>query len=219
MNMGSNDEQGVDEASKTYHHGNLPEALLRSARELLQEEGLEALSLRAVARRAGVSQAAPYHHFKDKITLMAAVAEQGHRELATTCMEFYQPDLPGYEGLLTMGVGYLTFAKENPELFRLMFGAELSHYHNTTEEAPFLDALALSNKAIDDAVARAFDPELMADRAKFETAKRAAWSIVHGMGTLIVDGRMETPPTRTKAFMEFALSTFRVFDKRVFKRT
>lgn len=87
------------------------------------------MSLRAVARRAGVSQAAPYHHFKDKLSLFGAVATYGMNLLAETCNSYYDPELPGYESLLTLGVGYLAFAKDNPNLFRLMFGAELSDYY------------------------------------------------------------------------------------------
>lgn len=205
-------------SSKGYHHGNLPDALMASARAILQECGVEGLSLRAVARRAGVSQAAPYHHFKDKQNLLAAVAVVGHQELIEVCAEFYDPTLPGYEGLLTMGLGYLTFAAENPTLFRLMFGSELSHFHLSTNQPDYVEALELSNKAIDDAVTAAFDRDLISDEEKHETAKRAAWSLVHGLGTLIVDGRLEHPPTRTEAFRQFTVSTFQVFDTRVFKR-
>lgn len=72
----------MSQASGTYHHGDLRAACLRAARELLEEDGSAGLSLRAVARRAGVSATAPYRHFADRDALVSAVAAQGYRELA-----------------------------------------------------------------------------------------------------------------------------------------
>jgi hypothetical protein len=88
-----------------------------------------------------------------------------------------------------MGVGYLTFAKEHPDLFRLMFSPEIGLHRKGTGHQALLEALAASNAVIDGAVTKAFAPALTEDSTKFIHAKAAAFSIVHGMATLIVNGR------------------------------
>src|ERR1700716_351231 len=104
----------------TYHHGNLRPALVRAAMELLEEGGEAALSLRAVARRAGVSPAAPYRHFPDREALVSAVAAQGYRELAERLAAAHPaPATP--EDLADVAVAYVQFALAHPALFRAMF--------------------------------------------------------------------------------------------------
>jgi hypothetical protein len=117
-----------------------------------------------------------------------------------------------------MGVGYVTFSIENPNLFHLMFGAEMTQYERDTVDFPYLEALNASNQVIDMAVVNAFDENLMNDKRKFTAAKAAAFSIVHGLSLLIVNQRLATPPPGTKAFRDFLIETFTVFDERVFKR-
>src|SRR5246500_5514477 len=105
----------------TYHHGDLRAALVRAAIELLEESGKTALSLRAVARRAGVSPAAPYRHYADREALVSAVAGLGYRELAERLVEAHpSPSTP--EQLTSVAVAYVQFALERPALFRIMFG-------------------------------------------------------------------------------------------------
>ena len=96
----------------TYHHGELRPALLRAAAKILEKEGREAISLRDLARRAGVSHAAPYRHFADRQALLAALAEDGFALLAA--------ELQG-KAWREQAVAYLRFALANPERFRLMF--------------------------------------------------------------------------------------------------
>src|SRR5258706_16100220 len=96
-----------------YHHGDLRPALLRAAEDVMGKQGLEALTLRDVARRAGVSHNAPYRHFKDRNALLAALAEDGFRALGKA--------LEGKSGSL-MGEAYVRFGLANPARFRLMFG-------------------------------------------------------------------------------------------------
>lgn len=98
--------------SRPYHHGALPAALLAAALDLLEEN--EAVSLRAVARRAGVSPNAPYRHFEDKEALLAALAADGFDRLAD--------GLAAAGDLVEMAVVYVTFALRHPGLFRLMYG-------------------------------------------------------------------------------------------------
>ena len=96
----------------TYHHGELRPALLRAAAKILEKDGREAISLRDLARRAGVSHAAPYRHFADRQALLAALAEDGFALLAA--------DLQG-KAWREQAVTYVRFAVANPERFRLMF--------------------------------------------------------------------------------------------------
>ena len=104
--------------ARPYHHGDLRRALLVAARKIMEQEGQLALSLRAVAREAGVSPAAPYHHFRDKAQLLAAVAHEGFLELGVAMRRACdaEPENP----LTAMGVAYVVFSQENAALYRVM---------------------------------------------------------------------------------------------------
>src|SRR6202045_4216685 len=107
-------------ANATYHHGDLRTACVSAALELLEEGGATALSLRAVARRAGVSPAAPYRHYADREALVSAVAALGYRELAERLAAAHRsPSTP--EQLASVATAYVQFALERPALFRIMF--------------------------------------------------------------------------------------------------
>ena len=111
-------------ARKSYHHGDLRRTLLRAATDVVRTRGLPELSLRAVAREAKVSHAAPYHHFADRAALLAAVAEEGFVGLKRS-MERQLRGLSGPKDKLeASGVGYVMFAVRNPMHFRVMFSAE-----------------------------------------------------------------------------------------------
>src|SRR5215469_18030268 len=107
---------------RPYHHRDLRQALIRSALEILSETGVAGLSLRAAARRARVSAMAPYRHFADKEALLAAVAEYGFRELAAQLTKATAAAADPRAGLAALGVAYVLFAREQPSLFKLMFG-------------------------------------------------------------------------------------------------
>jgi AcrR family transcriptional regulator len=109
------------ECGKPYHHGDLSRALVAAGRRILEAEGPDALSLRAVAREAGVSPAAPYHHFKDKGELLDAVAAEGWDELnaAIGKARFEAPDAA--TAITEIGVAYVVFARNNPALYRIMY--------------------------------------------------------------------------------------------------
>jgi AcrR family transcriptional regulator len=110
----------VDTAdARPYHHGDLRRALILAAERILEREGPQALSLRAVAREAGVSPAAPYHHFKDKSDLLNAIAEAGFQALGEAIKGAVAADTAAK--MTTMGVAYVKFARENPALYRVMY--------------------------------------------------------------------------------------------------
>jgi AcrR family transcriptional regulator len=169
----------------TYHHGDLHAACLSAALELLEEGGATALSLRAVARRAGVSPAAPYRHYADREALVSAVAAVGYRELAERLTAAHPaPSTP--EQLASVAVAYVEFALEQPALFRMMFGEPCDR--DNEERVAATAAVSLYLREI---VARCFpraDPEALAP---------AIWALVHGLAFLHLDGKLDasTPST------------------------
>src|SRR5665213_2209207 len=107
--------------ARPYHDGDLRRALIDAASRLLEAEGPSALSLRAVAREAGVSPAAPYHHFKDKGELLDAVAQEGWKELGAAIAKARAAS-PDPRGAMTeIGVAYVCFARENLAVYRIMY--------------------------------------------------------------------------------------------------
>lgn len=172
---------------KAYHHGDLRRALVEAALDVLEKEGIEALSLRNVARKIGVSQAAPYAHFKNKHALLEAIASTGFDLLAEDMKKFEQKahDLRGT--LTAYGTAYVCFAVDHPALFKLMFGPELTQ----RESDEFLFKSAKSYEMILD-----ISRDLLG--AKSNTEKKVslhamyAWSFVHGLANLLVDGKLDS---------------------------
>ena len=107
--------------NRPYHHGDLSRALVDAARRILEKDGPAALSLRAVAREAGVSPAAPYHHFKDKNDLLEAVAHEGWVAIDNALLEARAAASDAKERMTGLGVAYVRFARDNPALYRVMY--------------------------------------------------------------------------------------------------
>lgn len=167
-----------------YHHGALREALVEAAEALLREQGLEAFTLRECARRAGVSHAAPAHHFGDARGLLSACAAQGLERMADS-MQAYATRVP--EGgaaarLRAVGQAYIDFALANRALFQLMFRRDRLN--------PDDDALRAAGLRTGNALREAIDA-LLAERGlpADERGQRIllAWSIVHGYTTLVIE--------------------------------
>jgi AcrR family transcriptional regulator len=166
-------------AKATYHHGDLRAACVRAAMELLEEGGRSALSLRAVARRAGVSTAAPYRHYADREALVSAVAAVGYHELAVRLAAAHPaPSTP--EQLSSVAVAYVEFAIERPALFRIMFGEPCDR---DNEER--LSATAAVSAYVREIVARSFPG------ADAEALATAIWALVHGLASLHLDGKLD----------------------------
>ena len=108
---------------EAYHHGDLRTALVHSALALLEEEGAAALSMRAVARHAGVTAAAPYRHYQDRDALMSAVAAVGYRELAQDLIAV-SPAPSTADEIADVAIAYVQFALRRPALFRAMFSEQ-----------------------------------------------------------------------------------------------
>ncbi len=167
-------------ASKaTYHHGDLRAACVRAAIELLEDGGEAALSLRAVARRAGVSPTAPYRHYADREALVSAVAAVGYRELAERLAAAHpSPSTP--EQLASVAVAYVQFALERPALFRIMFGEPCDR--DNDERVAAATAVSLYVREI---IQRSF-PQADAD-----ALATAIWALVHGLAFLHLDGKLD----------------------------
>lgn len=177
----------ADAASKPYHHGHLKPALIDAAEALLVEHGVEKLSLRAVARHIGVSQAAPYAHFDGRQALLAAVATRGFERLTARLHEAERSPAQGVALTRRLARAYVAFALDHPMLFRLMFGAELG----TSTDDALRAARDASYAPIRGAVARraaAAGAEPWAAEASL-----AAWALVHGLAILVLDGGQPWP--------------------------
>lgn len=172
---------------KAYHHGNLRAALLEAARVTLAEAGIEALSLRKVASRAGVSATALYSHFQDKRELLAMLAAQGFEELAAA-MEREQSAAANTQdsgGLVALARGYVHFATHNPALFQLMFGPGLS---SMLEVPALAEASARAYGLMQEAVAARMKSRGTPEQTPVAVA--GAWALVHGLSALLNDGRL-----------------------------
>jgi len=169
-----------------YHHGDLEPALIAAARAILEKEGIEALSLRAVARAVGVSPAAPYHHFSDKDALLASVAAEGFRELTTAMEKRMTRETEPTRRFLGTGAGYVAFAAANPALFRLMFGGSglrfSTHADLATAGMAAYDVLSKAAAAASAAFGR--------DPATVPLTMLTAWSLVHGIAMLVLDAEV-----------------------------
>ncbi|MEU2032504.1 TetR/AcrR family transcriptional regulator [Nocardia amamiensis] len=166
-------------STTSYHHGDLRAALVRAAMDLLEEGGAAELSLRAAARRAGVSSAAPYRHYADRNALLSAVAAVGYRELAVHLTAAH-PSPATADDLAAIAVAYVQFALRRPGLFRVMFVEPCDP--SSPERAAATEAIS---EYVKDIVRQAFpsaDPEAMAT---------AVWALVHGLAFLHLDGKFD----------------------------
>ncbi|MFC9845590.1 TetR/AcrR family transcriptional regulator [Streptomyces sp. NPDC060223] len=168
----------TSDAPRPYHHGDLRRAILNTALDVIGADGPSALSLRDLARRAGVSHAAPAHHFKDRTGLLTAIAAEGYGLLAVTLAEAAD--------LKDAGVRYVRFAREHPAHFQVMFTPELLR----ANDLELTTARTLAGEHLRTAVAavppegRGVDPRL---------AGVAAWSLAHGFATLLLGHNLDGP--------------------------
>ncbi len=165
-----------------YHHGDLARALLEAAGQLIEEEGLEAFTLRACARRAGVSHAAPAHHFGDRAGLLSAYAASVFREMTALMRARIREagDNP-HAWLQAVGLSYIDFALRRPGAFRLVFRCEALN-------ATHPDLKAAGDECFDVLmdVVKALLPE--ADHETVFIHGMLAWSVVHGFAHLWLEG-------------------------------
>jgi AcrR family transcriptional regulator len=177
-----------------YHHGDLRQALIDAASEMVREEGLSNLSLRKIARRVGVTHSAPYRHFEDKRALVAALAEAGFAELHDYMVR-ERDDQEGTptEALYALGLAYVLFAADKPYYFRLMFGPEVRDEKRYPKLAEAHDAaFALLHRAVEDCQ----NAGLIRDGSPQKHA-RTCWTLVHGIASLCVNDLIDNSSRET----------------------
>lgn len=155
----------------SYHHGDLRNALRQSAREILEEEGLPALSLRAVARRVGVSHAAPYRHFPNHEALLADLAVEGFSELREAIASAGAAPGGQADKMAEIGAAYMRFAVRRPALARLMFGSQMP---NRSDFPPLGEAA----EAVGAEIGKALGDSVLG---------LAVWGAVHGLTMLVLE--------------------------------
>ena len=179
---------------RSYHHGDLKKTLVERAIHLLRTEGPDALTLRGVARAAGVSQAAPYRHFASRRELIGAVAEDGFRNLKETMLA-HVAGQGGRAGLKGIAIAYVDFAMQNPGQYRIMFGPDLA----TTEDLPSLGATSRDVLGFVGEGLRGLQGAGLVGKGDVSSMAVAIWAMLHGLVMLTLDGVTNNvaPPLET----------------------
>jgi AcrR family transcriptional regulator len=171
--------------SGRYHHGDLRAALIAAGEDILAERGVEGFSLREAARRAGVSPAAPAHHFGDARGLLTVIAARGFERLTETMAAGAKGKKKAAARVRALGQAYVAFAHAHPAHFNLMWRRTLLDNDDPALQAAAGAAFAMLEEAVTGAAGghpKAPAPSVV-----------AAWSIVHGYALLILDGAMPDP--------------------------
>ena len=190
-------------AKETYHHGDLRRTLLRATGEAIEENGVAALSMRDLARRAGVSHAAPTHHFGDKAGLLTAFAAEGFDELARALAA----TRAATNSFLELGVTYVRFAVDRRAQFEVMYRPDLFRPDDPelrAAQARAAEVLYTGAADLPDSAAAA------GGAAAVREAGLAAWSLAHGFATLWLTGGF---PDREQDPTERARTLFKQFGR------
>jgi AcrR family transcriptional regulator len=169
-----------------YHHGDLRRALLDATLKLVEERGPQGFTLRAAARAAGVTAGAPYHHFKDKDALLAAVAADGF-DLFRVALESAAARRAASprERMRNVGVAYVLFAIEHPTRFRVMLGYGVQ---NRMRNRAFATTAVATYEFVRDVLIRGL--EVGCSEPVQEAEVLGWWSVVHGLAFLAIDGHL-----------------------------
>ena len=167
-------------SAKSYHHGNLREALLDIAFALVDSRGVEAISMRGLAREAGVSSAAPFRHFADKRVLLDAIAEKAALELERKLDEATATGSDALTQFRAMSVAYVRFAAEHPALFDLIHSTDSvsAGFLGEVKDERRLKLIALIIEGQNAGLIPEADPELIALTSE---------ALTHGLARMIVD--------------------------------
>ncbi|GAB1266509.1 hypothetical protein NBRC116493_18870 [Aurantivibrio infirmus] len=181
-------------ADKSYHHGDLKKTLIRTACRRIDDEGTEKLSLRALAREAGVSPTAPYRHFSTKSSLLAAIATEGYLELLNYLDKYIAESGDDIIDQITAGArAYIDFALAEPTKFNLMFGGVVADF------SPYVDLQNIANTTFN----RFFSIVLLAQKSgkiapgPIEEINAYLWSGIHGAASLLVNRKQQSNDKET----------------------
>jgi AcrR family transcriptional regulator len=176
------------ERPESYHHGSLREALLQAAERILERDGIQGLTLRAAAREAGVSHAAPKNHFGDLTGLLSELAAVGFgRFVAAMQADVRDGDTPDRR-MTAIGRGYVAFARAHPGQFLLMFRGERLDFNRPALRSAVEAASRVLSGTVGARRGEPVEATLTIDQA---ASIIAAWSLVHGFAMLLLDGRLK----------------------------
>lgn len=173
--------------SNNYHHGSLRATLIETGLELVAEKGISVFTLRGVAKRAGVSTAAPYHHFKNKAELLEAMASQGWLMMVDRFLIASEKKAAPMEKLASIGVEYVTFAVEHTAYFRVMSRPDLYCNGETpVYKGAGLEAFEMLNTAVKNCFPGKDENDPFISGRVLDS-----WVRVHGLATLWIDGPLK----------------------------
>jgi len=192
---------------QSYHKGNVRESLIEAAEKVLQAEGLQALSLRRLAREVGVAPSAIYNHFKNREALLGAIAADGFNQLTALEVNRYTGTEKSADVIMQIGRDYLRFAAANPELYRLMFSPDVVSFRTDPEVEAAGDTSfgASVDWWYGEGV---FDP---GESAMSYPYALASWAIMHGLAMQMIDGLVtldRNDPRAVEALADAALGVF-----------
>ncbi len=201
-NVNMRTEKTLETPSGPYHHGNLRLALVEQGLVLLESSPQGEFSLRELARQVGVSANAAYRHFANKEALLVALAAEGFRRLQAAQVQAAMTVASLKEGFRQAGRAYVRFAQDNPALFRLMFGGLLSNH--PSEELSQAAHAAFGTLQTSVAQLLGLDE---ADH-RVTVSAMSAWSVVHGLSHLVLDGQLEHHGHQADALIDEVLARF-----------
>src|SRR5512138_1571974 len=188
--------------AKKYHHGDLENALIQAGVQILSKEGVEGLSLRKVAKRVGVSYAAPYAHFKDRQSLIAAISTEGFKQLYTAldAAAAAHAEYPSQQ-LVDAALAYVQFAVDNTDIFKIMFSGVLE------KEREYPSFVEISHKTFERVVeiVRACQAAGILRSAPPELMAVYIWGQVHGVISLVLEGQISHTVLERFALREIVL--------------
>ncbi len=190
----------------SYHHGDLRKTLLQDATDIIRESGIEGLSLRKLADRAGVSRAAPYHHFKNKNELLCAIAEEGFRQKQRQARKNFDDNTRSMqERFNSFMKDYVNFAFENPELYELMFGRSIWKQQSSTKELRNAAYPCFQHQM---AMIKIWqETGLLNDNENTLRLTQVIWGTLHGIAKLMIDG-IYIDPTQIEGVCDCAIKVF-----------
>ena len=185
------------ERKKRYHHGNLAESLLDAVDELASQFGLEAVTLRGCAKLTGVSPSSAFRHYTDKRALLTAFAARALEELSDLMSSAsHRAKLEGGNPFLAVGLTYIEFALDKPAFFRAMWHEEAIY----SSDPDYLDAASKLALHLKSGFAQSIKDD---DKSDYSAQELLAWSSVHGLANLFIDGPVARDKTRSEK-MEIA---------------